>query len=215
MPDGRHGTSEAGRTRTAPLLGTALVVAAAACGDGAPMSSCEPRCRLDEMCVHGRCIPIDAGLDLFEAVEDAGETPDAEPEDGATGEAPGEDAGSEDGGRPDGDGGAYNIGDPCRDDTECRGPGEATCVTTIVVFGNPMEWPNGYCSSTCDTSDLGSCGEDALCLSIPFVGWNGCVRSCTPGVPDDCREDDGYQCLDPASIPGGLIPAPFCAPALF
>ncbi|NMC72246.1 MAG: hypothetical protein GYA57_19605 [Myxococcales bacterium] len=216
MSENRHGTSDAGRTWAAPLLLATLVATTAACGgDGGQTSNCEPRCSIHEMCVNGLCIPIDAGLEALDVLEDAGETPDAEPEDGPPDEALGEDAAPEDGGPPDGDAGGYNIGRPCREDTECRGPGEATCVTAIVVFGNPWEWPGGYCTSTCDATDLDSCGEGALCLSIPLVGWNGCVQSCTPGVPDDCRESEGYQCLDPASIPGGLVPAPFCAPTLF
>ncbi|MBN1772899.1 MAG: hypothetical protein JXB32_16635 [Deltaproteobacteria bacterium] len=216
MPDERLGTSRgAGWIRAATLLGAVFATGVAACGDGHEASNCEPSCTIHEMCVDGRCVPIDAGLDVLEVVDDAGDAPDVETEDDAEDDGAAEDAALEDVGPEDVDAGGHNIGDPCREDSDCRGPGDATCVTAIVVFGNPWEWPGGYCTSTCDSTDLDSCGEGALCLSIPLVGWNGCVQECTPGVPDECREAEGYQCLDPASIPGGLVPAPFCAPMLF
>ena len=215
MPDQRQATSGgADRVGSAALL-LAVLVGATACGDSSQTSNCEPRCTIHEMCVDGLCLPIDAGLDIFEVVDDSGEAVDVEPEAEAMVDVPEEDVAAEDVGPEDADVGGYNIGVPCTTVDECRGPGDPSCVTTIVVFGSPWEWPGGYCTSTCDATDLESCGEGALCLSISLVGWNGCVQACTPGVPDECRETEGYQCLDPASIPGGLVPAPFCAPALF
>jgi hypothetical protein len=215
MPDERRGAGDDTRRVGSTALLLVLLAGAAACGDSGQTSNCEPRCSIHEMCVNGLCVPIDAGLDVLEVVDDAGETADVEPEAEAVVDVPAEEVGPEDVGREDGTPGEYNIGDPCTEATECRGPGEPTCVTAIVVFGNPWEWPGGYCTSTCDAADVESCGPGNLCLSIPLVGWNGCLRECTPGVPDDCRETEGYQCLDPASIPGGIVPAPFCAPQLF
>jgi hypothetical protein len=145
---------------------------------------------------------------------DTADTSEFVPVDG-TEDGPVEAEAVDEGGGSDVDATGFNIGGACTAATDCAGPGDTTCMTEIVVFGRPWTWANGYCSATCDGADPSSCGPGYVCVSISFIGWVGCLKGCTPGVAGECREAEGYSCLDSASIPGGFIPAPICAPTLF
>jgi hypothetical protein len=214
------------RTWSGGLAGAVVLAAAlgigagwAACGgSGGTDEGCNPPCGINEVCVDGLCITPDGGTDAPDTPDTAEAMDTTEATDTADVSefvpVDGTEAGDE-GGRSDVDATGFNIGGACTTATDCVGPGEVTCMTEIVVFGRPWEWANGYCSASCDVADPGSCGPDNVCVSISFIGWVGCLQGCTPGEPGQCRESEGYSCLDSASIPGGFIPAPICAPTLF
>ena len=205
------------------LLGLVVVVGAAAwwaCGDSSsPDEGCNPPCSAGQVCIEGVCfVAVDGGGDADaepeadadpEAVEETTEVAeeDAAPESDFT-PVDGTDADA----RPDSTG-PSNVGEACAGDGDCYGPGEATCMTTVAlpIIGG-IDFPGGYCTSTCDGADPTSCGDGAICINLSFVGWVGCFQTCAVGTPGECRESEGYTCFDPASMPYLPIPSPVCIP---
>jgi hypothetical protein len=191
----------------------AIAAAGAGCCDcpTACESGCNPPCDPGQVCVGGICVTADAGTDVPDAVPDVeteaeADVPPADVPDVAEDEASAEDVG----------GGENNVGEPCSAPSDCHAPAsvsEVLCLTTMMVFGRAFEWPNGYCSGTCDPGAPDSCGDGTICISVPILGWTGCARRCEPGTPGQCRELEGYACLDPASIYPIVLDAPVCAPS--
>jgi hypothetical protein len=101
------------------------------------------------------------------------------------------------------------LGSSCAGDTDCVGPGTATCLTsiTVPVIGS-IDVAGGYCTATCDAADPESCGPGSWCINLLAVVY--CMKACTPGTPGECREEEGYICFDPASMPYLGLPGPFC-----
>ncbi|MDH5491620.1 MAG: hypothetical protein OEY14_06685 [Myxococcales bacterium] len=73
------------------------------------------------------------------------------------------------------------IGAACVADTECSGI-DSICLS---------DWPGGYCSQGCLTSE---CPTDTACLSVSSGGMSRslCVQSCT--TDDQCRIAEAYSC---------------------
>ena len=201
------------------LLAACAMTAWWACGDsGTPADEgCNPPCAAGQVCIEGVCF-----VEVSDGGGEADATSEAEAE--AVAEVEEEDAapesdftvveGTDDAdGRSDVDPSLYNVGESCGADGECRGPGDATCMTTIDlgVFYS-ITFPGGYCSSTCDGADPMSCGAGAVCVSISFIGLSQCFQSCTPGTAGECRESDGYTCFDPSTMPYVPITVPVCIP---
>jgi hypothetical protein len=93
------------------------------------------------------------------------------------------------------------IGDPCEVSTDCSPTGERICDIT--------QKPGGYCTVfNCEPDE---CPEEAVCVKFgdaisavegcedplgagPYARTY-CLKKC--GENNDCRESDGYKCLDP------------------
>ncbi|MDP9036700.1 MAG: hypothetical protein M3O50_18015 [Myxococcota bacterium] len=99
------------------------------------------------------------------------------------------------------------IGDKCTNSTDCSVRGDRVCDTSQ---------PNGYCTLFNCTSN--SCPNNAACVefnaSVPGCPYNDyrspsrtgrtfCMASC--GSDSDCRQSDGYMCLDPSSAPWNAV----------
>jgi hypothetical protein len=201
------------------LVAFGIAAAWTACGgSGGGDEGCNPPCGINEVCIDGICQASDAGTDaLPDTVDVPDEATDASefaPVDGTEEGAVDDAAEAVEDARSDIDAAGFNIGEACAGDTDCVGPGDPTCLSTIPlpVIG-AITFTGGYCSGTCDGADVGSCGPDALCVDLSFVGWVGCLQACTPGVPGQCREAEGYTCFDPASIPYLPIPGAVCVPS--
>jgi len=209
------------RVRSAWLATVAAAVAAGLAewwsgvgcgGGGSSTEGCDPPCAVTETCVDGVCEPNDAG-EVFDAPPD--EVPD-EVEDEAADEAAGEEASeaeTADEGRADVDAAGFNIGAACSGDGDCVGLGTMTCLTTIVLPFGTYDVPGGYCSSSCDAADPGSCGPGSWCISL--LAWVQCLQACTPGTPGECREAENYTCFDPLSMPYLGLPGAFCIPQFY
>ena len=95
------------------------------------------------------------------------------------------------------------IGDPCEVSTDCSQVGDRLCDIT--------QEPNGYCTVfNCEPEE---CPEESVCVKFgnersPVDGCEDplgagpyartfCLKKCKKN--NDCRQDDGYQCLDPRS----------------
>jgi len=93
------------------------------------------------------------------------------------------------------------VGDGCSSWYDCTGmptPG-AECWTDIMGF---LSFPGGYCSANCSSSwECGTLGE---CVDLSFISL--CLRTCD--YVEDCRETEGYDCMDMPFVGGG----PFCLP---
>jgi len=215
------------RTIRGAWLATAGAVVAAAlagwwtgvgCGGGGSSSEgCDPPCTMLEICVDGVCEPSDAGDALDAPPDDVPAEAEAEAEgaDEAAGEEAGEEGGADEG-RSEVDAAGSNVGAACTADTDCVGPGTATCLTTIVLpIVGGIDVPGGYCSSSCDGADPLSCGEGFWCVNLSILGWVSCFKGCTPGTPGECRETENYTCFDPSSIPTLGLPGPICIPQFF
>lgn len=93
------------------------------------------------------------------------------------------------------------IGDACATDADCTVPPDAECWTTIGGGMAPeITFPGGYCSKDCDPeSSDNECGDVAGCSSFGVSGGQGSVTltMCAPpcGSDAECREDEGYRCL--------------------
>lgn len=72
------------------------------------------------------------------------------------------------------------FGGPCIDDTDCP---EAEGELLSYCADN---WPNGYCTASCNSPVGQQCGEGAVC----DAGLGRCLKFCTSDA--DCRE--GYYC---------------------
>ncbi|HJL13999.1 MAG TPA: hypothetical protein RMH99_00010 [Sandaracinaceae bacterium LLY-WYZ-13_1] len=137
---------------------------------------------------------------------------DGGPSSGADATTPGADAATPqiDGSTDPPTGGA--IGDPCTADADCTDPPDAECFTRIE---NPLtgavveEFPNGFCSKGCESSEECGGAEDVVCASSGMSSGGGGSRLqlCTPSCegPADCRSDEGYGCQM-------LFGFGFCAP---
>jgi hypothetical protein len=105
------------------------------------------------------------------------------------------------------------IGDPCEVSTDCSPTGERLCDIT--------QKPGGYCTIfNCEPDE---CPEEAVCVKFgdavsvvegcedplgsgPYARtW--CLKKC--GENNDCREDDGYKCLDPRKTWKAVVLDPF------
>jgi hypothetical protein len=92
------------------------------------------------------------------------------------------------------------IGDACETSTDCSPTGDRLCDITQK---------SGYC--TVFNCEPGECPEEAVCVEFggarsPVAGCEDplgsgpytrtfCLKKC--GENNDCRESDGYKCLDP------------------
>lgn len=77
------------------------------------------------------------------------------------------------------------FGGPCIDDTECP---EAEGELLSYCANN---WPDGYCTASCNSPVGQQCGEGAVC----DAGLGRCLKFCTSDA--DCRE--GYYCPNDSS----------------
>ncbi len=99
------------------------------------------------------------------------------------------------------------IGDHCALSTDCSVQGTRVCDTSE---------PNGYCTEIGCTANL--CPDNATCVefnaSLPGCGYDDysapsregrsmCMRSCQSD--SDCRESEGYSCVDPRVQSGAII----------
>jgi len=198
------------------ILALAGSVAAPGCGDSSLPVWCDPPCAANEECVSGVCSRLDpeAGFDFVVDTTPPEDDAGAPPDDGTAIDDGRADAGDDAGPDFTLDASTFNIGAACGDPSQCVGPGDPNCMTEISVYGFGVPFPGGYCSSSCDPGNPDSCGPAAVCLALAMIGWEGCATSCTSGATGECREDEGYTCLDLGSfgIPG--VP-PICAPRLF
>jgi hypothetical protein len=105
------------------------------------------------------------------------------------------------------------IGDPCEVSTDCSPTGERLCDIT--------QKPGGYCTVfNCEPDE---CPEEAVCVKFgdavsvvegcddplgsgPYARTY-CLKKC--GENNDCREDDGYKCLDPRKAWGAVVLDPY------
>ncbi|HEX6277793.1 MAG TPA: hypothetical protein VFZ53_32345 [Polyangiaceae bacterium] len=95
------------------------------------------------------------------------------------------------------------IGDPCETSVDCSPVGDRICDIT--------QEPTGYCTIfNCEPDE---CPEEAVCVKFgnersPLEGCDDplgagpyartyCLKKCKKN--NDCRERDGYKCLDPRS----------------
>lgn len=93
------------------------------------------------------------------------------------------------------------VGDACSSWYECRGmpTPEADCWWDIMGY---LRFPGGYCSAYC-SSDW-ECGTEGDCVDLMFITM--CLRTCD--YIEDCRESEGYDCMDLPFVGGG----PYCLP---
>lgn len=121
------------------------------------------------------------------------------------------------------------IGDPCETSTDCSPVGDRLCDIT--------QEPTGYC--TVFNCEPGECPEEAVCVKFgdersPVKGCEDplgagpyartfCLKRC--GENNDCRESDGYKCInaekawnaevvDPFSKVCGIPPKKYSLPKL-
>ncbi len=116
------------------------------------------------------------------------------------------------------------IGSPCNAMTMCQTPvagadaGGGVCKDSVsAAFVFNIRLPNGYCSASCSTADLSSCGATGVCIDL--VPDKVCVARCR--VPEGqafgpCRNEPAgptglYVCLplapgDPSSREGYCFP---------
>ncbi len=87
--------------------------------------------------------------------------------------------------------------------------GDACTVPTVLADCGPPPWecltgggfPGGYCGADgCDPTDGSTCPQDAICYDADpgtLDGTEFCARRCNPAAdPSDCREGEGYACID-------------------
>ena len=104
------------------------------------------------------------------------------------------------------------IGDPCETSVDCSPTGDRLCDITQ---------PDGYCTKfNCEPDE---CPEEAVCVRFgdvrsPVEGCKDplgagpyarsfCLKKC--GEDNDCRNGDGYKCLDPSKAWGAIVIDPF------
>lgn len=104
------------------------------------------------------------------------------------------------------------IGDPCETSTDCSPTGERLCDITQK---------DGYCTIfNCEPNE---CPEEAVCVRFgdqrsPVEGCDDplaqgpyartfCMKAC--GENNDCRENDGYKCVDPNKAWNARVLDPF------
>ena len=73
----------------------------------------------------------------------------------------------------------------------------ADCASFSFCQVDPFEAPGGYCLTVgCTVGDDSTCAAagDGTCIDFGDGGQPLCVDTCT--VPSDCRESEGYDCVD-------------------
>jgi hypothetical protein len=100
-----------------------------------------------------------------------------------------------------------SIGDKCTLSTDCSIQGTRSCDTSQTA---------GYCTVLGCTAD--TCPDNAACVefgaSIPGCPYDDyrapsrtgrpmCMKAC--GSDSDCRQNDGYACLDPRTAPWNAV----------
>lgn len=88
----------------------------------------------------------------------------------------------------------YNWGAACGGDAgPCvELPWETECLDTTVLGADVVSWPAGYCSMECTPPTM--CAENVMCIMFTMSPSTGhCVQQCE--TADDCRTEDGYDCL--------------------
>lgn len=88
------------------------------------------------------------------------------------------------------------IGDSCSSSTNCSINGDRLCDLTQ---------PGGACEVFDCQAD--QCPDDAVCARFnpaePRLSVVACMRRCSSD--GDCRQGDGYRCVDPATHDDGLF----------
>jgi hypothetical protein len=98
------------------------------------------------------------------------------------------------------------LGQGCDPDVEaaCGVNGGSKCLTELMVLGNLVEFPGGYCSASCEAST--ECGAAGACpvgetkaelASTPMASVfamlpSNCLETCESAT--DCRVSEGYDC---------------------
>ena len=94
---------------------------------------------------------------------------------------------------------------------ENMNPDIVKCMDGFSFSGMKFEFPGGYCTGE-GCLDNCDCGENAMCVElgemIPMFP-NYCLRKCSE--MSDCREDEGYECIDLTSF--GIMGS-VCIPSL-
>lgn len=89
---------------------------------------------------------------------------------------------------------APEIGDECETALDCSSSGSRQCDRTQ---------PGGYC--TIVGCERGTCPEESVCVkfrpSLERIAVTYCMAKCE--TDSDCRDDDGYECMNKAEFSEG------------
>lgn len=93
------------------------------------------------------------------------------------------------------------VGNPCQADVDCATPGNTStfCFRPILPDGGASQFPDGYCSATCQSSEVCSTDMSASCITLGQAPnqLDACLKQCpqneTDGGQNSCRV--GYACL--------------------
>ncbi len=93
------------------------------------------------------------------------------------------------------------LGDGCTGDWECGAVPSPMSYCAMDLLGF-LSFPGGYCTASC-SSDT-ECGPEGTCVDVWFDSL--CLLDCD--FSEDCRLDEGYDCMDLPFFGGG----PYCLP---
>jgi hypothetical protein len=204
------------RLRFAIPIGLLTALLGGGCGGSGIEADCTPPCGSGETCVDGICVPVEPD-DIADSAPDApedeagGGVEDAVVREDSPFEVVPDDVTADD--ASEADAATTNVGTACASPDDCDVPGVASCITTLDVWGMGIPFANGYCSAECDPTDPAACDAGSTCISLAWIGLEGCMKTCSADSPGDCRTDEGYLCFDLGSWGFGLPSV--CSPQLF